>query len=94
MTWNFDAAAYPVLTRNRRKAMPYVPEEDRKPFNVRDHLDRPEVIKAYIGDLLVELDRYRTFVRQIARDMVEMTDEHAAQILREAGLSHQQPTDK
>ena len=34
-------------------------EDEREPFNVRNFLDRPEVIEAYIGDLQVEIERLR-----------------------------------
>jgi hypothetical protein len=46
--------------------MPYILENDRKPFDVRDCLDRPDVIEAYIGDLKVEIERLHAVLKEIA----------------------------
>jgi len=42
------------------------PQEDKaEPFNVADHLDEPQVIEAYIGDLRVEIERLHTMMDEI-----------------------------
>ena len=40
-------------------------EDEAKPFNVDDHLDEPEVIEAYIGDLQVKIERLQAPLDEI-----------------------------
>ena len=44
----------------------YQAEDEEEPFNVADHLDEPQVIEAYIGDLQVELQRLHALLDEIA----------------------------
>ena len=40
-------------------------DDDRKPFNVRDFLDRPEVIESYIGDLHVQIEKLYALIQEL-----------------------------
>jgi len=40
-------------------------EEEAEPFNVADHLDEPQVIEAYIGDLQVKIERLQAAMDEI-----------------------------
>jgi len=40
-------------------------EEEAKPFNVEDHLEEPQVIEAYIGDLQVKIERLQAAMDEI-----------------------------
>jgi hypothetical protein len=44
--------------------MPYVSEDERVPFDVRNA--SPEQVEAYIGDLKVEIERLCTLLDEIA----------------------------
>jgi len=43
----------------------YQSEDEEEPFNVADHLDEPNVIEAYIGDLKVENERLQALLDEI-----------------------------
>jgi len=43
----------------------YQAEDEEEPFNVADHLDEPQVIEAYIGDLQVKIEQLQAAMDEI-----------------------------